>query len=191
MTQLNLLVDGHPSNAAILLFGRKPQAFFRTATVKCQRSPGGEKSKRPTSSKVFKGTVFHLVDETLDFTLSSASGGNQFEIPVDVVREAIVNSVAHRDYTTSANIEVSVFDDRLEIWNPGTPPPSLTIDALRRPHDSLPRNPLIAKCLYLARYSERIGTGTRDMIMTTRGVGLPVPQFAIRNNGFLISLFRR
>ena len=57
-----------------------------------------------------------------------------------------------------------LFADRLEIWNPGTLPASLTLEKLRQPHGSVPANPLLAEPLYLAKYIERMGTGTGDMI---------------------------
>ena len=66
-----------------------------------------------------------------------------YELPTEAVAEAIVNAVAHRDYASNAGIQVMLFGDRLEVWNPGELPPSLTFDGLRRPHASIPRNPLV------------------------------------------------
>jgi ATP-dependent DNA helicase RecG len=68
-----------------------------------------------------------------------------------VVREAIVNAVAHRDYASAASVQVSVFADRVEVWNPGMLPPPLTPERLREPHSSLPRNARICEALFLAR----------------------------------------
>jgi ATP-dependent DNA helicase RecG len=82
-----------------------------------------------------------------------------YEIPLDVVREAIVNAVAHRDYTSNGSVQVMLFTDRLEVWNPGSLPPSLTPELLRLPHGSVPANPLLAEPMYLAQYIERMGTG--------------------------------
>ena len=106
------------------------------------------------------------------------------------MREAIVNAVAHRDYTSNGSVQVMLFADRLEIWNPGGLPPSLTLEMLRLPHGSVPRNPLLAESLYLAKYIERMGTGTQDMILRCREAGLPEPQFAL-TDGFVITLGRR
>jgi predicted HTH transcriptional regulator len=58
-----------------------------------------------------------------------------------VVAEAIVNAVAHRDYTSNGSIQVMLFADRLEVWNPGTLPPSLTLEKLRQAHGSVPAKP--------------------------------------------------
>ena len=111
-------------------------------------------------------------------------------MPPEVVREAIVNAVAHRDYTSNGSVQVMLFSDRLEVWNPGTLPPSLTLEKLRHPHGSVPGNPLLAESLYLTKYIERMGTGTGDMIARCRKVGLKEPQFKL-TDGFVITLRRK
>jgi predicted HTH transcriptional regulator len=101
----------------------------------------------------------------------------------------MVNAVAHRDYTSNGSVQVMVFADRVEIWNPGSLPPSLTLAQLRQPHGSVPANPLLAEPLYLAQYIERLGTGTADMIRRCREAGLPEPVFSL-DDGFRIVLGR-
>jgi predicted HTH transcriptional regulator len=113
-----------------------------------------------------------------------------YEIPPEVIREAIVNSVAHRDYTSNGSVQVMLFADRLEVWNPGTLPPSLTPAKLREPHGSVPFNPLLAEPLYLTQYIERMGTGTQDMIKRCREVGLDEPEFAL-TDGFVVTIRRK
>jgi len=83
-----------------------------------------------------------------------------------------------------------LFADRLEVWNPGELPPTLTLERLREPHASIPRNPLIAEPLYLAHYIEKAGTGTLDMITRCQGVGLPEPEFEQRAGEFVVTLWR-
>ena len=112
-----------------------------------------------------------------------------YEIPREVVAEAIVNAVAHRDYTSKGSVQVMLFADRLEVWNPGGLPQSLTLAMLRVAHGSVPGNPLLAEPLYLTKYIERMGTGTRDMIRRCREVGLPEPEFSV-NDGFVTTLRR-
>ena len=67
-----------------------------------------------------------------------------------------MNAVAHRDYTSNGSVQVMVFADRVEICNPGSLPPSLTLAQLRQPHVSVPANPLLAEPLYLAQSIERL-----------------------------------
>ena len=201
LTHLNLLHKGLPTNAAVLLFGRQPQRFLITSEVKCAHFHGVEVAKPIPSYQVYKGTVFDLVDQAVDFVLSKINlwvgtrqAGSQvpveYEIPREVVTEAIVNAVAHRDYTSNGSVQVMLFADRLEIWNPGALPPSLTLETLRQPHGSLPANPLLAEPMYLTRYIERMGTGIRDMIQKCREAGLPEPEFAV-SDGFTVRIRRK
>lgn len=201
LQHLNLLPDGRPNHAAILVFGKEPQRFIQPSEVKCAHFHGTTETKPIPSYQVYKGRVFDLVDQAVDFVMSkinlavgtrarSTAVPIQYEIPLDVVREAIVNAVAHRDYTSNGSVQVMLFADRLEVWNPGGLPPSLTLDMLRKPHGSVPRNPLVAEPLYLAKYIERMGTGTRDMITRCKAAGLPPPQFSV-SDGFKVVIRRR
>ena len=200
LTHLNLLAHGQPVHAAVLLFGRQPQRFLLSSELKAAHFHGTAIAKPIPSYQVFKGTVFELVDQAVDFVLArlSFSVGTRaastqapaaYEIPPEVIREAIVNAVAHRDYTSNGSVQVMVFADRVEIWNPGSLPPSLSLAQLRQPHGSIPANPLLAEPLYLAQYIERLGTGTADMIRRCREAGLPEPVFSL-DDGFRIALGR-
>ncbi|MCL2000407.1 MAG: hypothetical protein FWG74_03150 [Planctomycetes bacterium] len=83
-----------------------------------------------------------------------------------------------------------LFADRLEVWNPGELHPSLTPEALRAPHASIPRNPLIAEPLFLARYIEKAGTGILDMINLCRNAKLRAPGFRQEGGQFIQTLWR-
>jgi predicted HTH transcriptional regulator len=83
-----------------------------------------------------------------------------------------------------------LFADRLEVWNPGGLPPNLSLQSLRQPHGSYPANPLIAEPLYLAKYIERMGTGTGDMIERCIAHGLQEPTFAL-TDGFVTTIWRK
>jgi predicted HTH transcriptional regulator len=89
-----------------------------------------------------------------------------------------------------SSVQVMLFSDRLEVWNPGTLPPTLTLEKLREPHGSYPANPLVAEPLYLAGYIERMGTGTGDMIRRCREVGLAEPEFTL-DDGFMLTIRRK
>ncbi len=113
-----------------------------------------------------------------------------YELPSDAVGEAIVNAIAHRDYNSQASVEVRLFSDRLEVWNPGTLPGTLTLEDLRHDHPSVPNNPLIAESLFLTRYIEKAGSGTQRMIDFCREAGLPAPDFGQRQGSFVLTLWR-
>jgi predicted HTH transcriptional regulator len=201
LTHLKLLDGDRPSHAAVLLFGKDPQRFLLTSEVKCLHFHGTEVRKSIPSYQVYRGTVFELVDQAVDFvmakiarTVGTRAAGPQapvdYELPRDAVAEAIVNAVAHRDYASNASVQVMLFADRLEVWNPGELPASLTPDLLRVPHPSIPRNPLLAEPLFLARYIEKAGTGTLEMINLCAQAGLPAPDFRQEGGQFVQTLWR-
>jgi ATP-dependent DNA helicase RecG len=201
LAHLNLLDDGQPTHAAILLFSENPQRVLPTSEVKCLHFHGTEVRKPIPSYQVYKGSVFELVDQAVDFVMSklarsvgtrehSTQAPVEYELPRQAVTEAVVNAVAHRDYSNNASVQVMLFADRLEVWNPGELPSGLTPERLRAPHASIPRNPLIAEPLYLVHYIEKAGTGTLDMIALCREKGLPEPEFEQRAGQFVVTLWR-
>lgn len=201
LAHLNLLDGGQPSHAAILLFGKQPQRFLITSEVKCLQFHGTTVAKPIPDYKIYKGTVFDLVDQAVGFVMSkiAAAVGTRaesnrapvtYELPRLAVSEAIVNAIAHRDYTSNASVQVMLFVDRLEVWNPGELPPSLTPEALRVPHASIPHNPLIAEPLFLTRYIEKAGTGILDMIGLCKVAKLRTPEFRQENGQFIQTLWR-
>lgn len=201
LTHLNLLDHGKPANAALLLFGANVQRFHRTAETKCIHCHGTAYQRPFASQQIYGGDLFEQADQARDFVLAKINrsvgtreAGNAapaaYELPPDAIGEAIVNAIAHRDYHSNASVEVRLFADRLEVWNPGAMPGTLTLEALRDDHPSVPANPLIAESLYLARYIEKAGSGTQRMIELCREAGLPEPDFAIRAGSFVITLWR-
>ncbi|MDR2388338.1 MAG: DUF4062 domain-containing protein, partial [Tannerellaceae bacterium] len=200
-THLNLLNKGRITNAAILLFGLQPQRFFLTSEIKCAHFHGTRIEKPIPFYQVYKGNLFELVDQAVNFVLSKidyavgtrthgAMAPTAYEIPPEAIEEAIVNAVAHRDYNSTASVQVMLFSDRLEVSNPGQLPASLTIEKLKEDHASYPRNPLLAEVLYLAHYVERMGTGIQDMTRLCTEYGLPEPEFKMRD-GFVAIIYRK
>lgn len=201
LTHLNLLDGAKPTNAAILLFGSNPQRFHRPAETKCVHSHGTAYRRPFASQQIYAGDLFEQVDQARDFVLAkinrvvgtrttSAVAPATYELPPDAVGEAIVNAIAHRDYHSNASVEVRLFADRLEVWNPGSLPGTLTPARLRDDHPSVPNNPLLAESLYLARYIEKAGSGTQAMIALCREAGLPEPDFEQRQGSFVVTLWR-
>ena len=201
LTHLNQLVDGIPSNAAILLFGSEPQKFIPAAEVKCAHHHGNAVQKPIPDYKVFTGDLFQQVDSAVDFVMSklARSVGTRaagveapasYEIPREVVAEAIVNAIAHRDYSSAGSVQVAVFRDRVEVRNPGRLPHELSIEDLRHEHASYPRNARLADSMYYVRYIEKLGTGTLDMVRLCEQSELAPPVFSQVGAEFLVSLGR-
>jgi predicted HTH transcriptional regulator len=201
LTGLNLLRDGKPTNASILLFGANPQRFIPAAEIKCLHFHGSTVVKPVPSYQLLRGSLFEQLENSTDFVMAKLSRtvGTRdvgptapvaYELPRAVVAEAIVNAVAHRDYASAASIQVYVFADRVEVRNPGELPSSLTPDSLRQTHASVPRNPLISDLLFRAHYVEKVGTGTLDMIAGCRAAGLPEPDFRQEGDEFVVRIWR-
>ncbi len=201
LAHLNLLDGNYPSHAAVLLFCDMPQRFLPTSEVKCMHFHGTVVRKPIPSYQIFKGPLFELVDHAVDFVMSkinrsigtralSPQAPVEYELPKEAVTEAVVNAVAHRDYASNASVQVMLFADRLEVWNPGELPPSLTPERLREPHASIPRNPLVAEPMYLARYIEKAGSGTLDIIEKCSEARLPAPEFEERAGQFVTTIWR-
>ena len=199
---LNLLTDdGRLTNSALLLFGKNPQKYFITSELKCIQFYGTKMVKPIPSYQVYRGSVFELVDQAVGFVMSridasvsDRSKGSQadvkYELPVQAVTEAIVNAVAHRDYASNGSVQVMLFRDRLEIWNPGRLPFGLTPERLTRQHSSKPVNLTLANAMYLAGYIERVGTGTNDILEYCEGAGLKRPEFH-EDEDFRVVIWRK
>ena len=200
LTHLNIFDNNKLTHAALLLFGKEPQRFFISSEVRCALFHSTIVEKPIPSYKVFKGTVFELVVQTVEFILSKLDYSigtrsehiqipGKYEIPKEVITEAVVNAIVHRDYTSNASVQVMMFRDRIEIWNPGTLPLGWSTDKLKQLHTSVPANPLLAEPMYLAGYVERLGTGTSDMVQKSLAAGLAEPQF-IQEDHFITILYR-
>lgn len=193
--------DGKIANAAILLFGKKPQKYFITSEVKCVQFYGNEVVKPVPSYQIYKGDVFELVTQATSFVMSrvdnwvgtrngpTASVPTHPELPMDAVQEAIVNAVCHRDYANNGSVQVMLFRNRLEILNPGHLPFGMTIEKLKGPHKSMPTNPLIADPMYWCGYIEKLGTGTEDILKKCSEYGLKRPDFH-QDEDFKVTFWR-
>lgn len=201
-TSIHVLTDdGRLTNSALLLFAKDPQRFFRTSEVRCAQFYGTKVEKPIRNYQVFTGTLFEMIDKAVGFVMSridarvgtrdqSADAPVEYELPESAVAEAIANAVAHRDYTSNGSVQVMLFRDRLEVWNPGRLPDGFTVQKLREVHSSEPSNPVIAHPLFLTGYIEHLGTGTTDMIADCAAYGLRAPEF-IQAEDFRTIIWRK
>jgi len=147
--------------------------------------------------KVFGGNIIDQRDNAVEFMkehteLRAKVVGTErvetWEYPVEAIREAITNAVCHGDYEMSANVQVRIFDDRIEVWGCGALPESLTVDDLKGEHKSVLRNSLIGKCFFLIKFIEQWGTGTNRIISSCLNHGLPEPLFEEISGGLVVTL---
>lgn len=196
LERLDLIQDEQITNAAILLFGNNPQKFFRQAKTKCGRFKGTEPIDF-LDMKEFEGNIIDQRDKAIEFLrehiqLQAKVVGTErvekWDYPIEAIREAVTNAICHRDYEMTANIQVRIYDDRIEIWGCGTLPHPLTVEDLKRDHRSIPRNPLIGDCFFRIKFIEQWGTGTNRIISSCQEHGLPTPLFEQRPDGLIVTL---
>ncbi|MBU1262286.1 helix-turn-helix domain-containing protein [bacterium] len=201
LERLKLIRDDKLTSASILLFGKNPRRFFLQAETRCARFKGIAPVKPFTDMKVFDGNIIDQVDKALSFVLDhipmavwlvpgQAAREEKYEYPPDAIREAIANAICHRDYRQLSNVQVRIFDDRIEVWGCGSLPEPLTPEGLKKKHRSILRNPLIGNCFFLIKLIEQWGTGTNDIIDMCLGWGLPEPEFE-DITGALVVTFRK
>ena len=198
LRKLHLLDSEEIRNAAILLFGKDPNHFFPQAQLRCARFRGTD-SVDFLDMKAFEGNLFDLLTQATLFVERHTSTAVDFsadrlyrketgEYPPEAVREALVNAICHRDYCDTGNVQVRVFDDRLEVWSPGLLPAEVTLESLKGPHQSKPRNIRIADCFYRVGLVEQWGTGTNRMVTECLDWRLPEPEFQEIAGCFVVSL---
>jgi len=197
LERLKLIKDGKLTNASILLFGKNPQKFFLQARIRCARFKGTT-AVDFIDMKLIDGNIIDQVDKAENFVLSHIKKAAKivmfkreevWEYPPDALREAIVNAVCHRDYFISGNIKIAIFDDRIEISNPGQLPEPLTPSMLKKKHDSIPRNLLIANCFFLIKNIEQWGIGTNKIVQWCVEHGLKEPDFEEIGAGFEVIFY--
>jgi ATP-dependent DNA helicase RecG len=108
--------------------------------------------------------------------------------PPDAIREAIINAICHRDYEMQSNVQIRIFDDRIEVWGCGPLPEPLTLEDLKKKHRSILRNPLIGRCFFLIKYIEEWGTGTNRIVEWCLKYGLPEPIFEEASGSLVVTL---
>jgi len=91
------------------------------------------------------------------------------------LREAVLNAIIHKDYATGTPVQISVYADKLMIWNPGQLPPSWTAAKLKQKHASLPFNPVIANVFFRAGEIEAWGRGVERIFAACREARFPKP----------------
>ena len=202
LMQLGALTEAkEPTVSGLLLFGKEPQLFLpqsRAVFVKFAdtgpRAPDGtfgygrrEEIGGPLPEIIDR--VYRLVWEEMDkqAVLRGLTRQEETEYPGSVVREALVNAVAHRDYRmTGGSIEIRMYSDRMEIMSPGGLPAHITLDNIVEEHYS--RNPRLVNGLYQWGYIEELGLGVDRMIEDMLAAGHQPPKFEAKSHRFTVVL---
>jgi ATP-dependent DNA helicase RecG len=188
------------SVAGMLLFGQRPQDHLFYSRVSAVRWAGLEAGEEIIDRQEILGQLPQIIEATESFILRNTRlsahiiGARQqdvYQYPRPAIREAIVNAVAHRDYSLSGSqIRVFIFDDRLEVYSPGRLPNGVTLDNIRA-HFSKPRNEIIARALLNLGYVNILGSGVPRMIRLMREHTGAEPDFELRDELFVVRLWGR
>lgn len=199
LEKLELVKDGKATWAAILTFGKEPQRPLLQSAVHCGRFRLDK--TLIIDDLMVETNLIDQVDEAMKFVTRHISVRYEFEgkprrkevweYPLEALREAVINAIVHRDYTAPSNVQVEIYDDRIDIWNPGRLLPGITIDDLyKKAHKSVIRNKLIAQAFYDIGYIEKYGSGTIKIIDLCKQHGIPSPEFKEAFGGFSV-VFRK
>ena len=190
------LIDGKraPARALILL----TRNSYRFARIQCAQFKGTDRVVF-LDRREYGGPLYEQVDEAVQFVLRNIRLGaeikglyrkDEYELPLEAIREAIVNAVVHRNLQSNSCVQVALFDDRLEVTSPGALFGGITIEQALEGATAL-RNPLIAEVFMQMDLFESWGTGLRRIKDACEEAGLPEPEFREIGNMFRVNIFRR
>jgi len=188
LENLKLIENGYLKRATILLFHYDPEKFITGAFIKIGYF---QTDTELIFQDIVTGNLFEQIEKAIEILFTkyikaiiSYEGIHRietYEYPKEAIREAILNALAHKDYSVGTPVQISVYDDKLMIWNYGQLPENWTIEDLMRKHSSIPYNPDIANAFFRAGYIEAWGRGTIKIIEQCKEQQLPIPEFL--NNG--------
>ena len=186
----------HPSNAYYLLNG--DELKFPDSKIQCAVFKGNVRDIFITR-KDFGGPIYEQIEQTYNFVLQHINIGSRvegiqrqdfYELPIKTIRELIANAVCHRSYIDSGNIQVALYDDRLEITSPGCLDAELTINDLKRGRSKL-RNRGIAHVFRYMDIIETWGSGIPKLYKDAKIYGLNEPELIEIGDAFRVNLFRK
>ena len=175
-----------PTHAGILFFGKYPQRFFQNAQLRVVRFKGTSVTHPVIDRLDCSGALWEMVNAAEEFirknirllslrTSKSFQRDDKFEYPLNALREAIINALIHRNYQKHSDVRVFIFDNRVEIINPGTFPEGVSPDA--PVHE--PVNPILSQFMYDVGFIERYGSGIRMMKRLSEEWGNKEPSYEL------------
>lgn len=183
-------------NVAVLFFSKEPHKWFAQNEIRIVKFEGTQPINVITQ-KDFTSDPIENIEKTLSFIKQHIS--KRFIIPENspqrveideyphtVLREAVVNAVVHRDYFSYDSVQINIFDDRIEISNPGSLPDGLTAEFFGK--RSVRRNPITYRLLRDCKFVEGLGIGIPKMINEMRKTGLRDPEFHFEGGFFAVIL---
>ena len=196
LENLDLLESKYITRAGVLLFHSKPDKFFTGSYIKIGFFLTDDDLRFQDE---VHGNIFVQIEKTLDLLKTKylkaeiryegASRIEEFPFPPPAFREALLNAVAHKDYSSTTPIQISVYNDKMIIWNQGQLPKNWTVNKLSEKHPSVPYNPKISNALFRSGYIEAWGRGTINMINECLGHNIPRPGYKYDFSGFIVEFY--
>lgn len=200
LINFHLLTEhGIPTIAGILFFGKEPQKFIPEARIICANINGTDIGDSTLVKQELNGTIPVIINYVEYFLKSNLkklhhikdfNPESDYEIPLTALREAVVNAIAHRDYTISAPIRIILFSDRIEIHSPGKLPNTVTIESIKIGGSHVLRNPVIYNLLVKMKMVTDLGSGVRRMIKIIKEHTGKDVEFSLTESEFIITMLR-
>ena len=199
---LNLLDrSGLPNRGAVALFGRRDFFGSEYTALGCHLAAvdGVDLEENLRDVQIIEDNIFVSLNRAVEFCgdhlhrplhIDGIRARSMLEIPVEVLREALANAFAHRDYAVAGRVQVRVYSDRVEVVSPGGLPFGLTPADLYVPHGSRPWNPNIMACMFRRGIVEQLGSGTLRMIRLCAEAGIGRPVFVTTGSEVICSVPR-
>jgi ATP-dependent DNA helicase RecG len=178
---------GRLTNGGDVLFAMNPAIRLPQTRIRAMCYSSDKAGDTFIDMKSFEGPLHHIFEDAYAFIIRNTSSISRFIkgnpkrldaplYPEEAVREALINALAHRDYSAaSGGVSIHVYPRRLEIWNSGALPEGVTEQSLLKGQISILRNPDIAHVLYLRGFMEKAGRGSVLMVQKCLDSGLPSP----------------
>ncbi len=188
LRNLHLVKSDHMTYAGAWLLCDDITRYTLRAGVTCALFQGAT-TVQILDRRDYTGDLYSIYEDCMAYIqsrlntalLPHAHGRDErLELPEDALREALVNGLVHRDYRSTANVQVHIYQDRLEIVTPGGLPAGMKEEYLG--HKSVPRNPLLFGLFYRMRLVEQIGSGIQRIRNLCYEYGVAEPQFEIAEN---------
>jgi ATP-dependent DNA helicase RecG len=196
LRKLNLLRGKHITRACYLLFLKRESMFTAIELGRFQTPiiiKDGDRTKADLFTQV--DAVFDFVTKHINkeyIITGKPQRDERWDYPLDALREIIINSIVHRDYSGPTGGIVKVYDDKIEISNTGRLPPGLTVPLLLSgKYVSEPRNPQVAAMFKEAGIIERYGSGIGRIIADFKEYGLLPPEFSEAGNSFIVTIYKK
>ena len=192
LENLHLLKDGQMTHAGAWLLAGDIRKFTTSADTACALFMGTDKVRildrrgfdRDVYSMIYEVVAYILSKINIEYIIKHVKREERPELPEEALREAVVNALAHRDYRSTANVQIYIFKDRVEIVSPGGLPAGMTEADLGI--KSIPRNPLLFGMLFRMEAVEQIGSGIKRIRSLCREYGVAEPRIEVSEHWFTV-----